>query len=165
MVLSRTSREGSMKIGENEEETRMEEHTWCPLCRHDNPPENRFCGRCGASLISSEQLPVPRREGRLTAAGRALPARLKPVGKALAVTLAALAAETSLAWLSRRAERTTSSRLPTREVGGTASRGHLVGLSLEEVFVQVQEGDFRSRGFARRVIRSFDIAESSERYR
>ncbi len=143
----------------------MEERIPCPLCRHDNPPENYFCGHCGASLSTGKQL-VLRRKGNLTAAGRALlPAKFKPVGKALAVTLAALAAEAGLAWLDRRAERSASPRLPARDASGLAVRGRLVGLSLEEVFVQLQEGDFQSRGFARRVIRSFHVVEPTERYR
>ena len=142
----------------------MDEHTPCPLCRHDNPAEKRFCGRCGASLTSGKQL-VPRREGALIAASRTLPAKFKPVGKALAVTLAALAAEAGLAWLGRRVERNASSPgLPSRDAGPEV-RGRLVGLSLEEVFVQLQDGDFRSRSFARRVIRSFDITEPTERNR
>ena len=142
----------------------MEERIPCPLCRHDNPLENHFCGRCGASLSSGKQL-VLRRKGGLTAAGRALPAKFKPVGKALAVTLAALAAEAGLAWLDRRTGRSASPRLPARDAGGLAVRGRLVGLSLEEVFVQLQEGDFQSRAFARRVIRSFHVVEAIEKHR
>src|ERR671933_2102419 len=112
----------------------MDEHTPCPLCRHDNPVENRFCGRCGASLTSGKQL-VPRREGALIAASRTLPAKFKPVGKALAVTLTALAAEAGLAWLGRRVERNASSELLSQDAR-PGVRGRLVGLSLEEVFVQ-----------------------------
>ena len=160
-MFRKVSNRGSERI---EEKVHMEEHIPCPLCRHDNPPENHFCGRCGASLSSGKQL-VLRRKGNLTAAGRAFPAKFKPVGKALAVTLAALAAEAGLAWLDRRTERRASPRLPDRDAGGLALRGRLVGLSLEEVFVQLQEGDFQSRAFARRVIRSFHVVEPIERYR
>src|SRR5919202_6463203 len=96
--------------GYEEEKEPVDEHTPCPLCRHDNPAENRFCGRCGVSLTSGKQL-VPRREGALTTASRTLPAKFKPVGKALVVTLTALAAEAGLAWLGRRVERNASSGL------------------------------------------------------
>ena len=82
----------------------MDGHALCPLCRHQNPAENRFCGSCGVSLSGSRQL-VPRPKGSsLVAAGRAVPARLKPVGKALAAGAAALAAEAFLSRLDRRAD-------------------------------------------------------------
>ena len=68
----------------------------CPRCRHENPTENRFCGRCGASLIVDGQI-ARRTENSPTTVGRALPpAELKPVGKALAVGLATLAARAGL---------------------------------------------------------------------
>ena len=144
----------------------MDEHTPCPLCRHDNPTENRFCGRCGASLTSDKQL-VPRRGDALAAASHALPAKLKPVGEALAVILASMAAEAALGWLNRRAQRNASPRLlPSRKAASSAIRGRFVGLSLEEAFVQLQEGGSqRSWGFARRVIQASDIAEPTERHR
>ena len=62
----------------------------CPRCRHANPPENRFCGSCGASLRVGSDL-MARRQGNPIPTGRALPAKLKPVGNAVAVGLAALA--------------------------------------------------------------------------
>jgi predicted amidophosphoribosyltransferase len=34
----------------------MTELATCPLCRQENPPGNRFCGSCGAPLMSGEQL-------------------------------------------------------------------------------------------------------------
>ena len=82
----------------------MEERssTPCPQCRHGNPLENRFCGACGAPLTGSGQL-ARRPEGVPPAAARALlPAELKPVGRALAVGLATLAAALALLlWLWR----------------------------------------------------------------
>ena len=144
----------------------MDEHTPCPLCRHDNPTENRFCGRCGASLTSAKQL-VTRREDALDAASHALPTQLKPVGEALAVILASVVVEAALGWLNRRAERNASRRLlHSRNAGSSAIRGRLVGLSLEQAFVQLQEGGSRrSWGFARRVIQASDIAGSIERHK
>jgi hypothetical protein len=126
----------------------MTEHAPCPRCRHGNPPKNRFCGWCGAPLTSSEL--VPRRERGLAVAGRTLPVRLKPVGKALAVGVAALAAEAGLSWLRRRAEGGGRPSMPAaRDVD-------LVGQSLEEVLVRTWVGDSqKSRIFARRAMRSF----------
>jgi hypothetical protein len=144
----------------------VDEHTPCPLCQHNNPTENRFCGGCGVLLTSDKQL-VPRREDALAAARRALPAKLKPAGEALAVILVSMAAEAALGWLNRRAERNASPRsLLSRKAGSSAIRGRLVGLTLEEAFVQLQEGGSRnSWGFGRRVIQAFDIAEPMERHR
>ncbi len=125
----------------------MTEHAPCPRCRHGNPPKNRFCGWCGAPLTSSEL--VPRRGRGLAVAGRTLPVRLKPVGKALAVGVAALAAEAGLSWLRRRANGEGRPSMPA------ARDGYLVGQSLEEVLVRAWVGDSQSRIFARRAIRSF----------
>ena len=142
----------------------MSERKPCPLCSHYNPLENRFCGSCGASLTSSGQL-VPRREGSPTATARALPAKLGPTGKALAVGLATLAAEAGLLWLRRRAESTSRLSLPAARDAKPAASERLTGQSLEEVFVWLQEGDFQGRGFARRVVRTFEVGESADRHR
>lgn len=74
----------------------------CPACRHANPIENRYCGACGEGL---EPQPLARRpESAITIAGQQLPAaQLKQVGKAVALGLAAVAAEAGVAWLRRRA--------------------------------------------------------------
>lgn len=74
----------------------------CPQCQHGNPLDNRFCGRCGASLERNELAPRP--EMGLVPAKSALPAQLKHVGQAMAVSLAALAAEAGFAWLRRRVD-------------------------------------------------------------
>ena len=73
----------------------MDERIPCPLCRHGNLPENRFCGHCGVLMTSRGQL-TPRPEANPTAAIRFLPTNLGPVGKALAVGLAVLATEAGL---------------------------------------------------------------------
>jgi len=46
----------------------MTERAFCPLCRHENPPENRFCGGCGVRLTAASEL-VPHRERTVAAAG------------------------------------------------------------------------------------------------
>ena len=95
----------------------MAEPALCLRCRHANPPENRFCGWCGASLKSSHEL-VPRREGALTAASRTLPAKLGPAGKVVAVGVVTLAAGVGLSWLRQRAKAEEGPLTPpARQVG------------------------------------------------
>lgn len=132
----------------------MDEHILCLLCRHDNPSENRFCGRCGASLVSSEQL-IPRGENSPDVVARALPAKLEPAGKALAVGLAALAAEAGLLWLRRRVGRGDRPPPFTARSPEPVIPEYLIGQSLEEVSIWLQEGGSQSRVFARRVVRTF----------
>ena len=131
----------------------MTDQAPCPQCRHANPPENRFCGSCGAPLMSGEQLPT-RREYRPVPTSRAWPDKLGPAGKALAVGMAALAAEAGLSWLQRRIGTEERSSLPAVRDAGSASGGYLVGQSLEEVFVQ-EWGNSHGRVVARREVRSF----------
>ena len=142
----------------------MYEYAPCPQCEHGNPLENRFCGRCGSLLTSSGQL-VPRREDNPAATVRALPAKLGPTGKTLAVGLATMAAEAGLLWLRRRAEITSRSSLPAARDAKPADPERLASQSLEEVFVWLQEGDFQGRGFARRVVRRFEVGEQAARHR
>jgi hypothetical protein len=130
----------------------MDERIPCPLCRHGNLPENRFCGHCGVLMTSRGQL-TPRPEANPTAAIRSLPTKLGPVGKTLAVGVAVLAAEAGLSWLQRRIG-TEERSLPAVRDAGSASGGYLVGQSLEEVLVQTWEGP-HSRVLARREVRSF----------
>jgi len=77
----------------------------CQHCQHGNPLENRFCGSCGTAL---EQRHTPRHEARLATTTPALPVQAQQVGKAVALSLATLAAEAGLAWLRRRVERLNS---------------------------------------------------------
>jgi uncharacterized OB-fold protein len=130
----------------------------CPQCRHANPPENRFCGRCGASLESSHEL-VPRRKDTLTAVRRTLPAKLGPAGRVVAIGLVTLAAEVGLSWLRHRTkaeERPVT--LTARQLDPGAS-GRLLSQSLEEVLIQELEGGHRSQVFVRRAIRSLVITQ------
>jgi hypothetical protein len=74
----------------------------CPACQYGNPMENRFCGACGAALEHNAL--VLRQEDAIVVAGQRIPlAQAKQLGKAVAVGLAAVAAEASIAWIMRRA--------------------------------------------------------------
>jgi hypothetical protein len=125
----------------------------CPRCPQENTPTNRYCGSCGVPLTSGEQL-ATRQEHSPVQAGRAWPAKLGPAGKALAVGVAVLAAEAGLSWLQRRIGTEERSSLPAVRDAGSASRGYLLGQSLEEVLVGAWE-DSRGGVVARREVRSF----------
>jgi hypothetical protein len=131
----------------------MTEQAPCPVCRHENPPTNRFCGSCGTPLISGEQL-ATRQEHSPVRAGHAWPAKLGPVSKALAVGVAVLAAEAGLSWLQRKIGTEERSSLPAVRDADSASRGYLVGQSLEEVLLGAWE-DSHGLVVARREVRSF----------
>jgi hypothetical protein len=74
----------------------------CPACQQANPIDDRFCGKCGVPL--ERQLPVRIGHARLTIAGRDLPITWQQLGKTVALSAAALAADVGLAWLRRRIE-------------------------------------------------------------
>ncbi len=141
----------------------MAEPAPCLRCRHANPPENRFCGWCGASLESSHEL-VPRREGALTAVRRTLPAKLGSAGKVVAVGLVTLAAEVGVSWLRQRAKAEEGPLTPPARQVGTAAFARLLGESLEAVLIQEFEGGLRSRVFVRRAIRSLVIRQPPDRW-
>ena len=140
----------------------MSEPARCPRCSHANPPENRFCGWCGASLEAGSDL-APQRGNNLTGIGRALPVKPGSVGKALAAALITLAVRAGLSWLGHRNRaKDRSSTLPTRE-HDTAFSEHLLGRSLEEVLFRELEGDHRRRTFAYgRAVRSIVITKSTD---
>ncbi len=125
----------------------------CPRCPQENPPTNRYCGSCGVPLTSGEQL-ATRQEHSPVQAGRAWPAKLGPAGKALAVGVAVLAAEAGLSWLRHRIGAEDRSFVPAVRDAGSASRGYLVGQSLEEVLVGARR-DSNGLVVARREVRSF----------
>ncbi len=131
----------------------MTEPAPCPLCRQTNPPENGFCGSCGAPLSSSEQL-APRQDHNPVPARRAWPAKLGPAGKALAVGVAVLAAEVGVSWLRRKIGAEDRSSMPAVRSTGSALHGYLLSQSLEEGLVQIWEEDSLNRVFARREVRS-----------
>jgi hypothetical protein len=130
-----------------------EQQVSCPRCRQENPPGNRFCGSCGVQLMSGEQL-ATRQGHRPVLAGRAWPSKLGPASKALAVGAAALATEACLLWLQRRIGAEDRSSVPAVRDADAASRGYLVGQSLEEVLLQ-EWGNSHGRVVARREVRSF----------
>ena len=134
----------------------MEERSsiFCPSCRHSNPRENRFCGACGTALVSGDQLARRPENSPTTAPRTRLPAELKPVGRALAVGLAALAAEAGLAWLRHRAAGAHRSSLPVVRGTEPAVPERPIYQSFEELHVWLREGDFESRTFAQRTVRS-----------
>jgi Double zinc ribbon len=136
----------------------MANQTPCPRCRHANPPDNRFCGWCGASLGAGSDL-VARRESNLTVMGHVLPVKPGPVGKAVAVGLVTLAARAGISWLRYRTTTgNRSSALSTREPD-TAVSARLLGQRLEEVLIQELEEDYRSRTIAWRALRSIVVTE------
>src|ERR671919_3007617 len=141
----------------------MTDQVPCPRCRHENPPTNRFCGSCGVQLFSGEQL-ATRQEHSPVQAGRAWPAKLGSVSKALAVGVVVLAAEAGLSWLQRRIGTEERSSLPADRDADSASRGYLLSQSLEEVLVQTWE-DPHGRVLARREVRSFVATRSIGRRR
>jgi hypothetical protein len=150
--------------GKEDKQTMTERQVPCPRCRQENPPRNRYCGSCGALLTSGEQL-ATREEHRPVPASRAWPAKLGPVGKALAVGVAALAAEASLSWLRRKIGAEDRSSLPALRGAGSAPRGYLVSQrSLEEVLLQTWE-DHHGQFVARREVRAFFTTRPTDRGR
>ncbi len=91
----------------------------CPACQHGNPMENRFCGACGASL---ERDALAKREpDAIVVAGQSIPlAQIRQVGKAVAVGLAAMAAEAGIAYLMRRAGLNNEGKPLRADLPGTA---------------------------------------------
>jgi hypothetical protein len=131
----------------------MTDQAPCPRCRQENPPRNRFCGSCGAPLRSGEQL-ATRQEHRPVPAGRVWPAQLGPLSKALAMGVAALATEAGLSWLRRKIGAEDRSSMPAVRRARSASRGYLLGQSVEEVLLQTWD-DSHGQFVARREVRSF----------
>jgi hypothetical protein len=84
------------------------------------------------------------------------------VGKALAVGTAVLAAEATLAWLRRRTKMADPSSLSAARDIESGAHSHLVGHSLEEVFIHVQ-GDAYGQLFARRAVRVLRVLESPKK--
>jgi len=140
----------------------MTEQAPCPRCNHENPPENRFCGLCGTRLTSGEQL-ATRQERYPIPATRAWPTILGPAGKALAMGIAALAAEASLSWLRHKVGSVNRSSMPALRGADSASADYLVSQSLEEILVQTRGESLDTQVFARRVVRSFITTGPTDR--
>ena len=136
----------------------MAEPAPCPRCRHDNPPENRFCGSCGAPLGAGSDL-VTQRGNNPTVMGHALPVKPGPVGKALAVGLFTLLVRAGLSWLHHRTKaEDRSSTLTTRQFD-TAVSEHFLGQSLDAVLIQELGGEHQDRTFAWRAIHAIVVTE------
>lgn len=75
----------------------------CPNCEASNPIDNRYCGRCGASLNryaivpSPSRAPIPIRKPWQSLAQA-------PAAKAAAVGLGTVLLRLAVAWLRRRSE-------------------------------------------------------------
>ncbi len=130
----------------------------CPGYEHpENPPENRFCGRCGTLLQraparSSKELALRARE-KITLKERLLPARLGPIGKTVAASLAIVAADVGLAWLRHRLEKTdqpTLSRDASRawREARPGDPKYVHGYSLKEAALLLREGRETRRFYA-----------------
>lgn len=79
----------------------------CPHCQHGNPLDNRFCGQCGAPLErtnTTTDIVQSQQPGLPVLSSINVPPELRHMGKAIAVGLAALAAEAGMAWIRRRIE-------------------------------------------------------------
>jgi hypothetical protein len=142
----------------------MTEPSPCPLCRHANPPGNRFCGSCGSPLTSEEQL-ATRQELRPVPTSRTWPAKLGPAAKVVAVGVAALAAEAGLSWLQSKLGTKDRSSAPAVRGADSASRGYRLSQSLEEILVQAWEEDSHSWVFLRQEVRWFVTTEPAYRQR
>jgi len=140
----------------------MADQAPCPRCRHANPPENRFCGSCGAPLGAGNDL-VARREGDLTLMGQALRVKPGPVGKALAVGLVTLAVRAGLSWLRHRTAAENRTSTSSAREPNNAVYERLLGQRLEEVLIQESEGEHRGRVLAWRAARSIVITEPADR--
>jgi hypothetical protein len=87
----------------------------CSQCGHGNPLDHHFCGKCGAAL--ERLLPAPLSRQPLARLSASIPARWRDVGRAVAISAVALAAEAGIAWLARRVEqRTMPVNLPSAPV-------------------------------------------------
>jgi phage tail protein X len=83
----------------------------CPSCSEGNLLDARFCARCGAPL--ERQMLARRSDAPLVIAGKTLPVTWKQLGRTVAISAAALAAEAGLAWLRGRIE---AGSAPTRAI-------------------------------------------------
>jgi hypothetical protein len=118
----------------------MTERVSCPQCRHENPPENRFCGGCGVALRAGSEL-MPRLKRSRIAASRAWPAKLTPAGRTLAIGLVVLVAGVGSSLLRPRARRDDRSPSSAARVTAPSTPEFLIGESVEEVLVWLQGGD------------------------
>lgn len=70
----------------------------CPTCKAGNPPDNRYCGRCGTRLQASE-LELVGKANMPSVSGKPDPlpdVDVQALGRAVAVSVGALVAEMAL---------------------------------------------------------------------
>jgi hypothetical protein len=138
----------------------MADQILCARCQHANPPVDRFCGWCGASLRASTDL-MARREGSLTVMGHALPVKPGPFGTALAVGLGTLAMRAGISWLRHRTTADNrSSTLTTRE-HDTALSKYYLGQGIEKILIQESGETHQGRTIAWQAIRSIAATEQT----
>lgn len=84
----------------------------CFGCNAGNPPDNAFCGQCGATLHENVPQSLVRRTNHaLARTSLQLPAHWQRTGKVVALGVATIAAELGMAWLNRHKQQ---SLAPTR---------------------------------------------------
>lgn len=117
----------------------------CPHCRTANPADNRYCGQCGSPMRYHE-LP-PKTERAVGPAMDLLPdIDVKQVGRALAISAAALIAEAALLHLRRRLHSDAKRDTETRQVAPAVRRsgiGLVTGMVLmvaERQLVETENG-------------------------
>ncbi len=135
----------------------------CSQCGHGNPLDHHFCGKCGAAL--ERLLPAPLSSQPLARLGASIPARWRDVGRAVAISAVALAAEAGISWLSRRIEqRNAPVNLPAAPLQvvrpaaqppATRAAANVVTIISERVIEFIDDGNgtrcVRERAFWRRV--------------
>ena len=135
----------------------------CPQCGHGNPLDHHFCGKCGAAL--ERLLPAPLSPQPLARLSAALPARWRDVGRAVAISAVALAAEAGIAWLARRIEQrqvpvvssTPLARIvpPAAPLSTAREAANIVTIISERVIEFIDDGNgtrrFSERTFWRRI--------------
>jgi hypothetical protein len=130
----------------------------CPGCGYpENPPENRFCGRCGAplerALVQGGDL-VPRTKESGVRLSRFLTGRLGLVGKTVAASLALVAADVGLAWLRHRLEKTERPAQPHdvdrawREAVSMSGPEYLHDYFFKETVLLLREGRETCRSYS-----------------
>lgn len=72
----------------------------CPVCRHQNPPENAYCGACGAAFSSSPL--VISTPSALRLPNALPPEQVKRLAATVTISFAALLAEVGLKYLQGR---------------------------------------------------------------
>lgn len=135
----------------------------CSQCGHGNPLDHHFCGKCGAAL--ERLLPAPLSQQPLARVVASIPAHWRDVGRAVAISAVALAAEAGIAWLARRIEQrslpvtlpsaSTRAVKPAAQMPATRTTTNVVTIISERVIEFIDDGNgtrrVTERAFWRRV--------------